>query len=498
MRQRLGVLVVVFSLVAAVAALADDHGGGSGETELQGVVTALPSGGLIGDWTIAGRTVHVSAATRIEAEDGPPAVGSIAELKGTSRADGSIDALELEVKPGAGAPPQAPPETHFVGGIDALPPSGLVGDWTVAGKTVHVTSATKVETGDGTPAVGATVEVEGTLRPDGSVDARSIEVRGEPPAGGPPPPPANEVEIHGAVEMLSADPAFLGDWKVAGVLVHVTAATTLHTENRTLAVGAFVEVKGTRRPDGSVDAERIELLWAPPTSGATKTSVSFIPSVAHAGGKRGAFFTTSVTFANTAAVPVDVEVRFQGHDRDGRAPLRSTLRLGPQETRTIDDVLGALFGLGNDFGSLAIASNSGSLIVSSHTGTPGAGGRFGQDVPAAGREDLVREGTGRVIAGLRQDPDVRTNLVVANTGEIDTDVEVELDRADGSALGSVRFTLRPLEMRQIDDVARALGAPDGFRDGRLRLTTPTANGAFATYASEIDNGTNDPRTLWPR
>ncbi len=65
MRQRLGVLVVVFSLVAAVAALADDHGGGSGETELQGVVTALPSGGLIGDWTIAGRTVHVSAATRI-------------------------------------------------------------------------------------------------------------------------------------------------------------------------------------------------------------------------------------------------------------------------------------------------------------------------------------------------------------------------------------------------------------------------------------------------
>ena len=81
---------------------------------------------------------------------------------------------------------------------------------------------------------------------------------------------------------------------------------------------------------------------------------------------------------------------------------------------------------------------------------------------------------------------------------METDVEIELDGADGSSLDSVRIRLHPLEMRQINDVARALGAPDGFRDGRLRLSTPTANGAFAAFASEIDNGTNDPRTLWPR
>jgi hypothetical protein len=565
MRTRLafGFVVLAFATVASLRA--DDHGGSS--TELEGTVTALPASGLVGDWTIAERIVHVSSATKIETEGGPPAVGSFAEVKGSVRGDGSIDAAELEVKSQAPGGVE-PPEAHFVGTIDTLPASGLLGDWTVSGKIVHVTAATRLETEDGTPAAGATVEVRGTLLSDGSVSATRIEVRAAAPGnpangvdfrgavdtlpaglvgdwtvGGKTvhvtavtrletedhgtfsvgafvevegtaradgsvdaasielkfsPGAAPEVEIHGAVEALSADPAFVGDWKVAGVTVHVTATTRIHTEDGTLTLGAFVEVKGTRRADGSIDAERIELLWAPPTAGSAKTAVSFFPSVAHAGGRNGAFFTTSVTLANRADVRVEVEARFHGHDRDGRAPQVRAFSLAPQETRTIDDVLGTLFGAASDFGSLEIASNSGALAVSSRTGAAGAGGRFGQDVPAAGRDDLVREGVSRVLAGVRQESGVRTNLVLANAGEIETDVEVELDGPDGSALGSIRITLRPLEMRQINDVVRALGAGDGFRDGRLRLSTPTANGAFATLASEIDNGTNDPRTLWPR
>jgi hypothetical protein len=309
---------------------------------------------------------------------------------------------------------------------------------------------------------------------------------------------AQEAEIRGAVDLLASTTNFIGDWKVAGTTVHVTAMTTIRTEGHTLATGSIVEVKGTKRADGSVDAARIELLWGPSTSGTSLTSIKFIASSAHALGRAGAFFTTSLTLSNPSASELEVEVRFQGHDKDGREAQKRRLTLSPQETRTIEDVLGALFGASSDFGSLSIASNSGALLVSSRTGTPGADGSFGQDVPAAGREDLVREGSSRLVAGVRQNPSLRTNLVVANTDEIDTDVEVELEDTAGTALGTARITLRPLEMRQLNDVVRALGAPDGFRDGRLRLSTPTANGAFAAFASEIDNGTNDPRTLWPR
>lgn len=499
MRKRFIRALGLFALlVSATAAVADGHGGSTG-TELSGTVTALPAGGLVGDWTIADRTVHVSTSTEIEEEGGAAAVGAFAEVKGASRADGSIDAAKLEVK----APPRggvAPQETRFVGVVDGLPASGLVGDWSVGGRTVHVTSATKVEMDHGALVVGAMVQVEGTLRSDASVDARALEVE-ESDEGGKAPPEiteAPETEIRGAVDVLASGAGFLGDWTVAGITVHVTAATSIRTEERTLAMGSFVEVKGTKRADGSVDAARIELLWGPSNSGASLTSVAFIASSAHAAGRAGAFFTTSLTLSNASTSAVAVEIRFHGHDRDGRLAQVGRMTLAPGETRTIDDVLGALFASSSDFGSIEVASNSGALLVSSRTGTAGGGGRFGQDVPAAGREDLVREGSSRLVAGVRQDSSVRTNLVVANAGEMDTDVEVELEDAAGAPLGNERITLRPLEMRQLNDVARALGAPDGFRDGRLRLSTPTANGAFAAFASEIDNGTNDPRTLWPR
>jgi len=504
MRKRFNLMVVGLSfLVAAVVAVADDHGGGgSKDTEVKGTVTVLPTSGFIGDWTIAGRMVHVLPATQVEVKGGAPAAGAYAEARGAMNTNGTIDASRLEIQAAPAVPP-APQEMRFIGTIDTLPTSGLLGDWKVGGKTVHVTSATKIETEHGAPVLMATVEVEGTLAKDGSsVDAKSIEV--EEPTGGAAPPPEvehgneKETEIRGAVDLLASTSNFIGDWTVAGTKVHVTAMTTIRTEGHTLSKGSFVEIKGTKRADGTVDAARIELLWGPPNSGASLTSVALVASTAHATGRAGAFFTTSLTLSNASSSPVTVEVRFHGHDRDGRGAQVSRMTLGTQETRTIDDVLGTLFGATNDFGSLAVASNSGALFVSSRTGTPGADGSFGQDIPAAGREDLVREGSSRLLAGVRQNSAFRTNLVVANAGEIDTDVEVELEDAAGTALGTARIALRPLEMRQLNDVARALGARDGFRDGRIRLSTPTANGAFAAFASEIDNGTNDPRTLWPR
>ena len=62
-----------------------------GEAELHGTVERLPATtGFIGDWVVSGITVHVTAATEIEADDGMIAVGSFVEVKGLSEADGSI------------------------------------------------------------------------------------------------------------------------------------------------------------------------------------------------------------------------------------------------------------------------------------------------------------------------------------------------------------------------------------------------------------------------
>lgn len=66
----------------------------------------------------------------------------------------------------------------FYGTIESLPNTpGWIGDWVVSGRTVHVTSATRIEQKKGPVAVGAYVEVKGTQQADGSVNATKIEVK---------------------------------------------------------------------------------------------------------------------------------------------------------------------------------------------------------------------------------------------------------------------------------------------------------------------------------
>lgn len=247
-------LTLMVGVVSVGAVLADDD---ENEVKFRGVIESLPSTpGFIGDWRVSGRTVHVTSATRIEQEDGHVRVGATVEVEGNRRADGSIDAKEIEVKEA-----EVEAEIKFTGIIESLPSTpGFVGDWRVSGRTVHVTSATRIEAEDGPVVVGAMVEVEGTQRPDGSIDATEIEVK------------ANVAEFNGVIESLPSTPGFIGDWRVGGRTVHVTAATKIDREHGAVVVGALVEVKGRMRADGSIDATKIEIKGADDENGEGKNT----------------------------------------------------------------------------------------------------------------------------------------------------------------------------------------------------------------------------------
>jgi len=75
------------------------QGTGGSYTKFYGTVESLPNTpGWIGDWVVSGRTVHVTAATRIEQKKGPVRVGAYVEVKGLQQADGSVNASKIEVK----------------------------------------------------------------------------------------------------------------------------------------------------------------------------------------------------------------------------------------------------------------------------------------------------------------------------------------------------------------------------------------------------------------
>ena len=190
---------------------------------------------------------------------------------------------------------------HFEGTIESFP-AGFIGDWRIGGRTVHVTSSTRIETNDGAVAVGAFAEVEGTMRADSSMDATKVEVKSNPAGGD------GRDELKGAIESLPNTQGFIGDWRVAGRsinasrievspnnngginndegqptnvkgtiqslpntadltgdwvvsgrTVHVTSSTRLDREHGSFATGVRVKVKGLQMSDGSVVATKIQV-----------------------------------------------------------------------------------------------------------------------------------------------------------------------------------------------------------------------------------------------
>ena len=97
-------------------------------------------------WVVDGKTISITAQTQIH---GTPVVGALAEVKALKLADGSLVALEIEVRT-----PQAEQErVEFKGVISAFGPT----QWTVGGKIVSINPTTVIS---GTPQVGLIAEVK--------------------------------------------------------------------------------------------------------------------------------------------------------------------------------------------------------------------------------------------------------------------------------------------------------------------------------------------------
>lgn len=238
----------------------DDNGGGGdddngSDDEIHGMIASLPSGGLIGDWVVGSRTVHVSASTSIETEHGQVAIGASVEVHGVPQSDGSLDATRIEVNPSNGGGSSSG-EAKFYGTVDSLPSGDLVGMWMVSGRAVRVEASTVIEREHGVaPGVGSYVEVEGNQQQDGSIAARKVEVKTG--TGGSGSSSTGYIEIRGSVATLPAS-GFAGEWIVGSQRVNVTASTVIEQRGITIQRGTLVEVRGNGRADGSIDAAHIE------------------------------------------------------------------------------------------------------------------------------------------------------------------------------------------------------------------------------------------------
>jgi Domain of unknown function (DUF5666) len=422
-------LLAVLAFFGTVALAGDNSG-----FDFTGTISALPSSGLTGDWTVAGKTVHVTAATQIKQDAGAAAVGAAVEVKGSLRADGSVDASSIEVTaaaPGAGANPE---ENDFVGAVQTLPgTASLVGDWAVGGKTVHVTASTSLNSEGGTFAVGSSVEVKGTKRADGSIDATRIELKSAAPGGMPP----GEMEFRGAIESLPGT-GVAGDWMVSGKIVHVSAATLIDQEHGAPVVGAFVEVHGTTRSDGSIDAVKIEVKFAPPAGTPAPTefrgAVESLPATA---GFIGDAVVSGRTIHITTTTRIDQE--------DGALAVGSMV-----------EVKGA-----------ARADNS---IDATRIEV-----EFGEDAAAAGQANDFHLSSAARKAGLNGSF-FTTSLTLSNFGTADATVTIKFLGHDRDGRGGIErtITVPAGTTLAIDDLLGSFfGIGDDFGGVRITSNVPT-------------------------
>lgn len=146
--------------------------GGGGYIVTHGIINALPgAANFIGDWTVSNRTVTVTASTKLDQTRGAFAVGVRVEVEGLLQSDGTINASSIKTRP-----EDQVEDFKFFGTIGSLPTTAnLVGDWMVAGRTVHVTTTTKLEQERQRFAVGVYAIVEGLPQADGLVTATEIK-----------------------------------------------------------------------------------------------------------------------------------------------------------------------------------------------------------------------------------------------------------------------------------------------------------------------------------
>ena len=246
--------------VTAKSIHVDDNstGGGSGGMYIKfydRIQTLPTSADLIGTWQVGGRSVQVTSSTQLDRSRGNFAVGVLVEVEGSQQTDGTVTAKEIHVESSGGGGSSSGSYFEFYGVIETQPAgTGGVGDWTIAGRTVRVTSSTSIETRNGTLQVGALVEVKGVVDSAGVITASRIEVKSSSSTGGGSP---QYSQFYGSIEALPSNQ--LGEWRISGRTVTVTASTYIDREHGPAVVGAYVEVEGIIQADGSFTATKIEI-----------------------------------------------------------------------------------------------------------------------------------------------------------------------------------------------------------------------------------------------
>ena len=193
---------------------------------------------------------------------------------------------------------------------------------------------------------------------------------------------------------------------------------------------------------------------------------------------------TDVCLLNLSDTTADAEITF--HRRNGDRESLTIEVLGGQQI-VVGDVV-AQVGMSGS-GAIEIISD-GPLLASSRTYNASADGSLGLFLDGVPTEKTADGDDTVWLAQLRQDSAFRTNIGVANSGDVTARVRICLHDSSGTELACSKRTLDSGGWTQLPEPFLRLAGRNDIVGGYARIEVLSGYGVIA-YGSVIDNNTND-------
>jgi hypothetical protein len=209
----------------------------------------------------------------------------------------------------------------------------------------------------------------------------------------------------------------------------------------------------------------------------------------------GSLFATDLDILNGANRVMQYRLLWLPRGADNSDPAFSAeLTLQPGAAARYSNALGALFGIDDGVGALAVDADSDRALIMSRTYNRTDHGTFGQAIPGIHSSRLTAAGERVRLLFLTETAEYGSNIGIVNGVDRSIVVSWELFGRDGARLGTGSRELPPWGSLQLN---RPLAAHAPIEAASAEVWSETADAAFSCYGSVLDNLTNDPTTILP-
>jgi hypothetical protein len=220
----------------------------------------------------------------------------------------------------------------------------------------------------------------------------------------------------------------------------------------------------------------------------------FIPATFRGPGAGGSVWRTEISVSNISQhTVVPVQTRITLHYPDGHSQSVS-MPLSNMEVISLPDALHSWFDVEQGGGLVTVSWDDPHARITANArvyNTGGAGGEFGQGVPAVRPETLLSDA---FLPGLSGIDGNRTNVIISNPHSSAVIAWVTLYDTAGTARGSYALGVAPRSYTQINDVFHAFNvAPFGAAMVRVTGMDHTVYAG----ASVVRNDTGDATYIAP-